>query len=203
MVLRTRSDTAKEIKILVLRHNLAGFQKSARACVQWRLAAEHDRGGIALPALPDLQLAGELADAACSRIPSARRARPRAGARARRAPRQPGTVAIGQLHVKQHNVGHDAPAALRALAPSAASPTTSNPSATSSRRANVRNDVWSSRSAPPRARRRYCPRRAWPMASSPRGRSKRCGLGRCGCRVRSIFGTLGRPHDPGDHQQPR
>jgi hypothetical protein len=56
----------------------------------------------------------------------------------------PEPVAIGQLHVKQHNVGHDAPVARRALAPSAASPTTSNPSATSSRRANVRNDVWSS-----------------------------------------------------------
>jgi hypothetical protein len=65
------------------------LRRSAR---RERLAlSEHDRGGIALPALPDLQLAGELADAACSRIPSARRARPRAGARARRAPRQPGT----------------------------------------------------------------------------------------------------------------
>jgi hypothetical protein len=44
MVLRTRSDTAKEIKILVLRHNLVGFPKSARASVQRRSAAEHDRG---------------------------------------------------------------------------------------------------------------------------------------------------------------
>ena len=63
-----------------------GFQKSAWVCDQRRSVAGHDRRSVATPALPDLQPAIALADAAPPRIVVQGRRAPRPSPRGRRTP---------------------------------------------------------------------------------------------------------------------
>jgi hypothetical protein len=72
-----------------------GFQKSAGACDLQRSTARHDRRSVATPALPDLQPAIELADAAPPRIVVQGRRAPCPAPRGRRTPQNQPQAAPG------------------------------------------------------------------------------------------------------------